>query len=232
MLILFWAANNLISPPSLGTRPRPSELINFPPKKIVMSQSLVSLHLSRISVGIRHSAYLSIAHTTRYSLLFGQIQRQIRSSISATQRNLRSIIGLISRRLGLSHSLLGSACLPYSFKMSSSEVSFPPSLISPTIAASFPDSYTIRPLERADYAKGFLHCLKVLSDVGEVTEEQFNERYDWVDQHGKGVHYHVVIEHESRIVGTGALIVERKLQVFYFYTSYTCLKFSQFFVQI
>ena len=95
--------------------------------------------------------------------------------------------------------------------MSSSEVSFPPSLISPTIAASFPDSYTIRPLERADYAKGFLHCLKVLSDVGEVTEEQFNERYDWVNQHGKGVHYHVVIEHESRIVGTGALIVERKL---------------------
>ncbi|RDL30825.1 Uncharacterized protein BP5553_10170 [Venustampulla echinocandica] len=94
--------------------------------------------------------------------------------------------------------------------MSSSEGLFSPGLISSTVAASFPDSYMIRPLERGDYAKGFLECLKVLSAVGDVTEEQFGERYDWMSQHGKGVHYHVVIEHEAQIVGTGALIVERK----------------------
>lgn len=95
--------------------------------------------------------------------------------------------------------------------MPNSQGLFSPSLISSEVAASFPDSYTIRPLEREDYAKGFLECLKVLSAVGDVTEEQFNERYDWMIQNGKGVHYHVVIEHEGRIVGTGAMIVERKL---------------------
>lgn len=97
--------------------------------------------------------------------------------------------------------------------MAASEPLFPPSLISPHVAASFPDSYTVRPLDRDDHTKGFLDCLRVLSHVGDVSEAQFQERFDWINTHGKGVHYHVVIEHESRIVGTGAMIVERKLCV-------------------
>jgi glucosamine-phosphate N-acetyltransferase len=97
--------------------------------------------------------------------------------------------------------------------MATSEPLFPPSLISPHVTASFPDSYTVRPLDRGDHAKGFLDCLRVLSHVGDVGEAQFQERFDWIKTQGKGVHYHVVIEHESRIVGTGALIVERKLCV-------------------
>lgn len=97
--------------------------------------------------------------------------------------------------------------------MATSEPLFSLSLISPDVAASFPDSYTVRPLDRGDYARGFLDCLRVLSHVGDVSETQFQERFDWIETQGKGVHYHVVIEHESRIVGTGALIVERKLCV-------------------
>lgn len=88
---------------------------------------------------------------------------------------------------------------------------FSPDLIAAEAVASFPEGYTIRPLERGDYAKGFLDCLRVLSDVGDVSQDRFEERFDWMKTHGQGVHYHVVIEHADRVVGTGALIVERKL---------------------
>jgi glucosamine-phosphate N-acetyltransferase len=47
--------------------------------------------------------------------------------------------------------------------------------------------------------------------VGDVTEQEFNERYDFLSTQGKGGYYLLVIEDGGRIVGTGALIVERKL---------------------
>ncbi|KAI9732036.1 MAG: Glucosamine-phosphate N-acetyltransferase-like protein [Claussenomyces sp. TS43310] len=87
---------------------------------------------------------------------------------------------------------------------------FSPDLISPTVAASLPESYTIRPMRKSDYARGFLDCLRVLTTVGDVTEEQWNERYDWITTQGHGAYYLLVVDDGSRIVGTGALIVERK----------------------
>jgi len=87
---------------------------------------------------------------------------------------------------------------------------FSPSLISPSAAASFPESYKIRPLERGDYTKGFFETLRVLTATGDITQDQFNERYDWMKNQGKGIHFVLVIEKEGRIVGTGALMVERK----------------------
>ena len=47
--------------------------------------------------------------------------------------------------------------------------------------------------------------------VGDITEQEFNERYDFYNGQGKGGYYLLVIEDGGRIVGTGALIVERKL---------------------
>jgi glucosamine-phosphate N-acetyltransferase len=88
---------------------------------------------------------------------------------------------------------------------------FSSDLISPTIAASLPETYTIRALQKGDYAKGFLDCLRVLTTVGDITEEQFNERYDFMNTQGQGAYYLLVIEDRKRIVGTGALIVEKKL---------------------
>lgn len=90
-------------------------------------------------------------------------------------------------------------------------VLFDPSLISPEAKAAFPEGYTIRPLQRDDYGRGFFDCLSVLTYVGNVSEERFVERFDWMATQGKGVHYFLVIEHEGRIVGTGTLVVERKL---------------------
>jgi len=88
---------------------------------------------------------------------------------------------------------------------------FSSDLISPIIAASLPESYTVRALQKDDYARGFLDCLRVLTTVGDITEEQWNERYDWMSTQGAGGYYLLVVEDGDRIVGTGALIVERKL---------------------
>jgi glucosamine-phosphate N-acetyltransferase len=88
---------------------------------------------------------------------------------------------------------------------------FPASLISQDVISALPEGYTIRPLEKTDYAKGFLTCLQDLTWTGDQTEQEFNERYDDMDTQGKGPYYYLVIEHEGRIVGTGAVIVEKKL---------------------
>lgn len=87
---------------------------------------------------------------------------------------------------------------------------FPSSLISSEVISSLPEGYTARSLEKADFAKGYLDCLRVLTHVGDLTEEQFNERYDEMDALN-GTYYLLVLEYEGRIVGTGSLIVEKKL---------------------
>jgi glucosamine-phosphate N-acetyltransferase len=54
----------------------------------------------------------------------------------------------------------------------------------------------------------------VLTTVGDISEESFSQRYDWLVTQGKGGYYMLVIEDGAgRVVGTGALIVERKLYV-------------------
>jgi glucosamine-phosphate N-acetyltransferase len=88
---------------------------------------------------------------------------------------------------------------------------FTSDLVSPTVAASLPETYTIRSLRKSDYAKGFLDVLRVLTTVGDIAEEQWNERYDWMNTQGKGSYYVLCVLDGERVVGTGALIVERKL---------------------
>ena len=90
---------------------------------------------------------------------------------------------------------------------------FADDLISPTIAATLPPTYVLRPLRKSDYAIGFLDVLRVLTTVGDITEEEWNGRYDWMNTQGKGGYYIMVIEDQGKIVGTGALLVERKLCV-------------------
>ena len=69
-------------------------------------------------------------------------------------------------------------------------------------------------MQRSDYGRGFLDVLRVLTTVGDVTEEQWSERYEWMNTQGKGGYYVLCILDGDRVVGTGALIVERKLYVF------------------
>lgn len=53
----------------------------------------------------------------------------------------------------------------------------------------------------------------MLTTVGDITKEQWDERYDWMATQGKGGYYLLVVDDGTRVVGCGALIVERKLSV-------------------
>ena len=88
---------------------------------------------------------------------------------------------------------------------------FSPTLISPSVVSALPEGYTIRPLQRADYDLGFLDVLRVLTQVGDVSQEDFGQRFDHMKAGTGGYHILVILDGEGKIVGTGALIVEVKL---------------------
>lgn len=48
---------------------------------------------------------------------------------------------------------------------------FSTDLISPEVLAALPEGYSCRPLEKKDYHNGFLDVLRVLTTVGDITEE-------------------------------------------------------------
>ncbi|ROT41675.1 glucosamine 6-phosphate acetyltransferase [Sodiomyces alkalinus F11] len=92
-----------------------------------------------------------------------------------------------------------------------SEGLFSNDLLSPAVSAALPEGYIIRPLRRSDYNTGYLDCLKVLTTVGDIQEDKFQERYDLLASR-PGSYYILIVEDtiRSRVVGTGALIVEHK----------------------
>lgn len=98
--------------------------------------------------------------------------------------------------------------------MADHEPLFSPALISDEVASSLPQGFTIRPLHRQDFRKGYLDCLRVLTWVGDLTEEEWNSRFDEMAR-ATGTYYLLALEHGDRIVGTGSLVVERKLYVWY-----------------
>ena len=70
----------------------------------------------------------------------------------------------------------------------------------------------MRALRPSDYNTGFLDCLRVLTTVGDISEAEFLERYNWMASQDGG-YFILVVEDTSigKVVGTGALLVERKL---------------------
>ncbi|KAJ5092563.1 Acyl-CoA N-acyltransferase [Penicillium alfredii] len=87
---------------------------------------------------------------------------------------------------------------------------FPSTLISPDVISLLPTDYSIRPLRRSDYSRGYLDVLRVLTTVGEISDEQWNKRYDWIASRNDEYYMLVVCDGTHRVVGTGSLIVERK----------------------
>ena len=150
---------------------------------------------------------------SRGLLLLGRCWRCVRL------RNIRRHHGLklLGLRLGrftclCAGLLFWRATLPSRRRLSL----FPASLISPAVAAALPEGYTIRPLQRGDYAAGFLDVLRVLTTVGEISQADFEARFDDMKQTSRGPvgsHVLVILDGEGKVVGTGALLVERKLYV-------------------
>ena len=97
---------------------------------------------------------------------------------------------------------------------------FPASLISAEVTGALPDGYAIRPLARGDHARGLYECLAVLTWVGDPTPsaDEFRARFDDMAR-ADGTYYFLVVEHAGRVVGTGELVVEKKLYVsdFFFF---------------
>ncbi|KAK5002391.1 tRNA(Ser) Um(44) 2'-O-methyltransferase [Cryomyces antarcticus] len=87
---------------------------------------------------------------------------------------------------------------------------FSTDLISPDVLKALPEGYTCRPLQRSDYQAGFLDVLGVLTTVGNVTEEMWNERYDWMKRRSDEYYLLCIQDGNGKLVGTGALVVERK----------------------
>lgn len=55
------------------------------------------------------------------------------------------------------------------------------SLELPLSAPKIPDNMIIRPLRIDDYKRGYLQLLSQLTFVGDVSEEQYRQRYSFVD---------------------------------------------------
>lgn len=91
---------------------------------------------------------------------------------------------------------------------------FSSDLISPAVTSALPDNYTMRPLQRTDYKAGILDVLKVLTTVGEISEEAWVERYDWMAKRGDEYYILVVCDGAGKVVGTGCVFAERKLYVY------------------
>jgi hypothetical protein len=91
---------------------------------------------------------------------------------------------------------------------------FPSEYLSPEVQAQLPEGYKLRALRKTDYDAGFLDVLRVLTTVGDIPKEKFEERFDWISKQDSS-YFIIVIEDTNssppRIVGTGALLVERKL---------------------
>lgn len=89
--------------------------------------------------------------------------------------------------------------------------SFPSTLISPAVRSALPSTYTIRPLQRPDYAAGLLDVLRVLTTVGDISEEAWNVEYDERLRVLDTYYTLVVCDGAGKVVGTGTLVKERKL---------------------
>jgi glucosamine-phosphate N-acetyltransferase len=88
---------------------------------------------------------------------------------------------------------------------------FSATLIPSEINTSLPAGYTMRPLEREDYSRGFLDVLRVLTSVGDISQAAWEERYDWMEARNEEYFIVCVVDAEGKIVGVGTLVLERKL---------------------
>ena len=87
--------------------------------------------------------------------------------------------------------------------------------ISLKVLETLPEGYICRPLQRGDFKLGHLDVLRGLTHVGEITEAEWTDRFDALKA-SNGTYYVVVLvqkegDVEKRVVGTGTLVVEKKL---------------------
>lgn len=88
---------------------------------------------------------------------------------------------------------------------------FSADLISPAVVAALPDGYTCKPLQLSHYSEGYLDVLRVLTTVGDISEEAFTERFNFFKKRNDEYFILCIIDGTGKVVGTGSLVAERKL---------------------
>ena len=81
----------------------------------------------------------------------------------------------------------------------------------PDASSSTPDPFQPRRLQSSDYERGFLSLLSQLTDVGDVSREQFDARFDELRRVGDTQQVWVIEDAEKgRVIGTAMLLIELK----------------------
>lgn len=75
---------------------------------------------------------------------------------------------------------------------------------------NLPVGYKLRRLQREDYNRGFLRLQESLTRVGDISEADFNERFDLLYEKHADIFHTLVIEHEGVIVACGTVVLEFK----------------------
>lgn len=73
-----------------------------------------------------------------------------------------------------------------------------------------PTGYSFRKLEKSDYNNNYRETLQVLTDVGEISESQFNELFDYWEA-ANVFHPHVITNEKGIVVAAGMVFFEKKL---------------------
>ncbi|MCJ1348223.1 Glucosamine-phosphate N-acetyltransferase-like protein, partial [Peltigera leucophlebia] len=77
-------------------------------------------------------------------------------------------------------------------------------------SSALPEKYSIRPLQRSDFKAGHLDPLRVLTQVGETSQQEWVRQYDWMARVPDTYYLLVICDGDGKIVGTGTLVKERK----------------------
>jgi glucosamine-phosphate N-acetyltransferase len=79
--------------------------------------------------------------------------------------------------------------------------------------SDLPTGYSIRPLCRSDYGRGFMDVARIMGKTGHVEEDVWDTRCEWLGRN-KDTHFVlVVLDCDDIVVASGTLLFERKLCV-------------------
>ncbi|KAF3918094.1 hypothetical protein ABW21_db0207639 [Orbilia brochopaga] len=77
------------------------------------------------------------------------------------------------------------------------------------VASALPAGYAIRPIEKSD-KQGVLDVLAVLTTVGDISDESWDDRFDYISSHGDTYTILCITDETGKVCATGSLVVERK----------------------
>ncbi|KAJ6262102.1 hypothetical protein Dda_2907 [Drechslerella dactyloides] len=77
------------------------------------------------------------------------------------------------------------------------------------VTSALPTGYAIRPIQKSD-KQGVLDVLAVLTTVGDISNESWDDRFDYISKHDDTYTILCITDEAGKVCATGSLIVERK----------------------